>query len=133
MSVRSESQNHATVIFSNLTVFLALRYHYEYYVTSENHCFDLRIGKLSENKDRKRLVRFFPKRHLVVINRDSMYNFVSNYSFTLLQHYDDDVIAEIYHFELKNEFYGENKDRKILVRIKISVFFIPQNWTFSYH
>ena len=72
--VRRESQNRTTGISSDLTVFLTLRYHYEHYVTSENHCFDLGIGKLSENKD-----------------------------------------------------------RKILVRIVISAFFVPQNWTFSYH
>ena len=43
LSVRRESQNRATGIFSDLTVFLTLRYHYEYYVTSENHYFDLVI------------------------------------------------------------------------------------------
>ena len=29
---------------------------------------------------------------------------------------DDDVIAEIHHFDFKNEFYGENKDRTRLAR-----------------
>ena len=58
MSGRRESRKRPEYIFAYFTVFLTLRYHNEYYVTSENHYFDLGIGKLGENKDRKR----FPKK-----------------------------------------------------------------------
>ena len=66
MSGRQENQKRSDYILANFTVFLTLRYHYEYTVTSVNHYFDLGIGKLGENKDRKRLFRFFLKRKLVV-------------------------------------------------------------------
>ena len=58
---------------------------------------------------------------------------IQNYSLTLRQHYGNDVSADIFHFDNKNEFYGENKDRKRLVRIVISAFFVPQNLVFGYH
>ena len=93
MSVRRESQNRTTGISSDLTVFLTLRYHYKHNVTSENHCFDLGIGKLSENKDRKILVIFSLNRQLVVKNRVVKYFFISHYSLTLRQHYEDGVIG----------------------------------------
>ena len=93
MSDRQESRKRPDYIFAHFTVFLTLRYHYEYYVTFTNYYFDLGIGKLSENKDRKILVRFFLKRQLVVKNRVVKYFFISHYSLTLRQHYDDDVIG----------------------------------------
>ena len=48
------------------------------------------------------------------------------------KHYDDDVIAEIYHFYFKNDFYDETKDRKRLVRIVISALFVPKKSTFIF-
>ena len=41
MSDRQESQKHPDHIFAHFTVYLTLRYHYEYYVIFENHYFDL--------------------------------------------------------------------------------------------
>ena len=80
MSGRRESRKRPEYIFAYFTVFLTLRYHHEYYGTSVNHYFDLGIGKLGENKDRKRLVRFFLKRQLVVTNWYVKYYFISNCS-----------------------------------------------------
>ena len=93
MSGRRESRKRPDYIFVHFTVFLTLRYHYEYYITSVNRYFELGIGIMGENKDWKRLVRFFLKRQLVAKNWDVNYFFISNYSLTLRQHYDYDVIA----------------------------------------
>ena len=48
----------------------------------------------------------------------------------LRQYYGNDVSAGIHHFVNKNEFDGENKDMKRLVRIIISVYFKPKNFRF---
>ena len=48
----------------------------------------------------------------------SKYDYIPNNSLTLRQHYDH-VMIKINHFDLNNEFNGENKDRKRLVGIVI--------------
>ena len=51
---------------------------------------------------------------------------------TLRQRYGNDVIADVYHCDYKNELYSENEDKKSLVWIAISPYFILKNLTFCY-
>ena len=52
---------------------------------------------------------------------------------TLCQHYDYYVTCENHNFHPEIEKKSENKDKKRLVSIVISAFFVPQNLVFVYH